>query len=111
MSNTPEVRKLPKKTIVYIVVLILLGIVWYFLVAYGKSAKVTKILYDLGYKNISHVKVYGVHEFLREDINVKGYKYTVNFINNDTNQQCKGFVLKDFKQNITEDLICKKIKQ
>ena len=88
----------------------IMGIIWISLVSYGQSSKVSKILNTLGYTKISSVKVYANHEFLREDINVKGYKYTVSFINKDKNEDCKGFVLKDFKRNVTEDLICTKLK-
>jgi len=106
-----EVRKLPKKTIVIMVILGILGLVWFISVAYGQSVKVTKILNTLGYKNVSDVRVYANHQFLREDINVKGFKYTISFTNLDTNETCKGFVLKDFKRNVEKDLICKKISQ
>ena len=105
-----EVRKLPKKTIVYLILIGILGIISYFIVSSGQSVKVTKILNDLGYKNIKNVQVYANHEFLREDINVKGYKYTISFVNEDTQELCKGFVLKDYKRNIEKDLICQKIK-
>ena len=105
-----EVRRLPKKTVIYMVILGVLGFVWIFLVSSGQSSKVTKILYTLGYKNVSDVKVYAHHEFIREDLNIKGFKYTISFINKDKNEECKGFVLKDFKRNVTEDLICKSIK-
>ena len=105
-----EIRKLPKKTIIWMIILGLLGIVWFYLVSFGQETKVKKILNSLKYENISDIKVYANHKFLREDINIEGYKYTVSFVNNDTNEYCKGFVLKDFKQNTTEDLICRKIK-
>jgi len=104
-----EVRKLPKKTIIIMIILGLLGLLWFITVAYGQSVKATKILNKLGYKNVSDVKVYANHQFVREDINVNGFKYTVSFINLDTNEQCKGFILKDFKQNVDKDLICQKI--
>ena len=104
-----EVRKLPKKTVIWMIILGMLGVVWFFLVAYGQETKVTKILATLHYKNISNVKVYANHKFLREDINVEGYKYSISFTNLDTKEECKGFVLKDFKKNVTEDLICNKI--
>jgi len=103
-----EVRKLPKKTIVIIIILSLLGVLWFFAVAFGQSTKATKILHTLGYKNISHVKVYAIHKVLREDTNINGFRYTVSFINLDTNKECKGFLLKDFKQNVAKDLLCKK---
>lgn len=105
-----EIRKLPKKTIFFVCVLIVLGIVWFFLVAQGQAAKVTKILNTLGYDNVTDVRVYANHQFLREDINVKGYKYSISFTNLETQERCKGFVLKDFKRNVEKDLLCTKIK-
>jgi cell division septal protein FtsQ len=104
-----EVRKLPKKTIVIMIILGLLGLVWFIVVGYGQSVKAEKILDKLGYKNVSDVKVYANHQFVREDINVNGFKYTVSFTNLDANEKCKGFILKDFKQNVDKDLICQKI--
>ena len=104
-----EVRKLPKKTVIYMMMIGLLGFIWLFLVSYGQESKVIKILKTLKYNNVSNVKVYANHQFLREDINVKGYKYTISFTDLDKNEECKGFVLKDFKRNVTKDLLCKKI--
>lgn len=105
-----EVRKLPKKTKLFIYVLIVLGIISFFLVDFGKATKASKILNQLGYDNFSKVQVYATQEFLREDINVKGMKYSVSFFNNETNEECKGFILKDYKNNVEEDLLCKTIK-
>jgi cell division septal protein FtsQ len=105
-----EVRRLPKKTIFFMFILIGLGMLTFFLVADGQANKVTKVLNKLGYKNVADVKVYANHQFIREDINVKGFKYTISFLNLDTNEECKGFVLKDFKKNVDKDLICTKIK-
>ena len=105
-----EIRRIPKKTIFLMIILALLGVIWYFLVAFGQTNKVTKILHKLGYDKVIDVKVYANHQFIRDDINVKGYKYTVSFINLKTNETCKGFVLKDFKKNVDKDLICTKIK-
>jgi len=105
-----EVRKLPRKTVVIMIILVVLGVIWFALGTYGQSVKVSKILKQLGFENFSNVRVYATHEFLREDINVKGFKYTVSFTNHDTNEKCKGFVLKDLKNNVEKDLLCKKIK-
>jgi cell division septal protein FtsQ len=105
-----EVRKLPKKTIFFTILIIVLGIIWFLLVGYGQATKVTKILHKLGYEKVSDVKVFANHQFIREDINVKGYKYTISFTNLTTNEECKGFVLKDFKKNVDKDLLCTKIK-
>ena len=103
-----EIRKIPKKTSYFIGLIIVLGIVSFFLASVGKVTKATKILNKLGMQNITDVKVYASQEFLREDINVKGMKYTVSFTNLDTNEECKGFVLRDYKDNVEKDLLCKK---
>jgi len=105
-----EVRKLPKKTVVILIALSILGIIWYIVVANGQAHKVTEILHKLGYDKVQDVKVYAHHQFIRDDINVKGFKYTVSFTNLATNETCKGFVLKDFKRNVEKDLLCTKIK-
>jgi len=104
-----EVRKIPKKTMIIIGSLIVLGIISFFLASAGKATKATKILATLGYENVSNVRVYATQEFLREDINVKGMKYTVSFFNNVTNEECKGFILKDYKKNVEKDLLCNKV--
>lgn len=106
-----KVRKLPKKTIIYLSILGVLGVVSYFIVNGGQSVTATKIIKLLKYDNVSNVEVFAKHQFLREDTNVKGYKYSISFIDNNTNKECKGFVLQDFKGNVTEDLICKEIKE
>lgn len=105
-----EIRKMPKKTVFLMIILIGLGILWYFLVANGQATKVTKILHKLGYDKVMDVKVYANHQFIRDDINVKGYKYTISFTDISKNETCKGFVLQDFKRNVEKDLICTKIK-
>lgn len=103
-----EIRKLPKKTIVIIVSLVVLGIISFFLASAGKATKAQKILTELGFEDVSHVRVYATQEFLREDINIKGMQYTVSFTNNKTKEECKGFILKDYKGNVEKDLLCKK---
>jgi hypothetical protein len=51
--------------------------------------------------------VFSRTEFLNEATNIKGYQYSLRFIDLTTNKECKGFVLKDFKGNIDKDLECK----
>lgn len=106
-----KVRELPKKTIIYLIILGILGVISYFIISAGQSTRATKILKLLKYDNVSNVEVYAKHQFLREDTNVKGYKYSISFIDNNRNEECKGFVLEDFKHNVTKDLTCKSIKK
>ena len=100
-------RKIPKKTIFYIIILVVLGIATYFMTEYGKSQKVTKILNDLAYKNINNVKVYGITKVEDKVTRIQGFKYFVKFNDNSTHKQCKGFVYKDFKRKLNKDIICK----
>ena len=102
-----EVRRLPKKTIILLSILVVLGVISFFLVIYGKTAKATKVLYQLGYKNVANVHIYSTQEFINEDTNVKGMQYKVSFIDLSTNKQCRGFILKDYKNNVDKDLDCK----
>jgi hypothetical protein len=104
----PEIRKLPKKTVIMIATVIIVGILIFIIASAGKAVKVEKILHKLGYTDVSGITVYATQEFLREDINVKGMKYTVSFTNNLKKEDCKGFVLKDYKGNVEEDLLCGK---
>jgi len=104
---TNETRPIPKKTIIIISILIILGIVFYFINEMGKSMKATKVLYYIGYKNVSDVHVARMTKFRNENTNIEGFKYTVKFHNDDTNQQCHGFLWADFKHNVIHDFDCK----
>lgn len=108
MSNTIEVRQIPKKTYIYIGSIVVLGILSFFIASAGKATKASKILTLLGYESVQNIKVYATQEFLREDINVKGMRYTVSFNDLKTQEHCKGFILKDYKGNVEKDLICEK---
>jgi len=107
MAN--EIRKIPKKTMIIISSLIALGIISFILAKATKATKATKILKELEYTNISQVRVYRTQEVLNEEINIKGIRYNVSFFNNDTQQKCKGFIVKDYKNNLFEDLLCEKV--
>lgn len=107
MSTQVEVRPIPKKTYFFMGMIVVLGIVIFLLANQGKAIKATKILNKLGFTEVKDVTVYATQEFLREDINVKGLKYTVSFTNIQNNQECKGFILHDYKDNVEKDLICK----
>lgn len=106
MSSEYEVRKLPKKTIVYIVILVLLGIGGYFIITKSKEIKVAEILEKVGHKNVSNIIVFGEHEFLNQETNIKGKQYSIKFTDSN-GKECRGFVFKDYKRNYMKDLECK----
>lgn len=103
-----EIRKLPKKTMIIIGSLIALGVISFILASAGKASKAKAILEQLGYSNVSKIRVYKTQEVLNEEINIKGMRYNVSFFNNATQEECKGFIVKDYKSNVFKDLLCKK---
>ncbi len=107
MNNNVKVRQLPKKTFLYIAILVIAGILAVFIVKDGKARKATKILTQLGFTKVSDVSVFARTEFLNEGTNVKGYQYSLKFIDLTTQKECRGFILKDFKGKIAKDLECK----
>ena len=102
-----QTRPIPKKTYIIISILILLGIVFYFLTEYGKEQKAQRVLQETVHKNISNLSVATVHKYRNQDTNIEGFKYTVKFHDNDLDKDCRGFVWKDFKNNIMKDIECK----
>ena len=107
MSYKIEVRKIPKKTFVYIAILLIVAVLFIILVEDGKSKKATKILTLLGYTKVSNVKVFSKTKFLNENTNIRGFQYALKFTDLITNKECKGFIVKDFKGNTAQDLDCK----
>jgi hypothetical protein len=103
---TNQTRPIPKKTIVIISILIILGIVFYFVNEMGKSVKAAKVLNYIGYKGVSNVHVAAMTKFRNAQTSIEGFKYTVKFHNDETNQNCHGFIWADFKNNVIQDLDC-----
>ena len=106
MDNKIQTRAIPTKSFVIIAILILLGVATYFITQNGKAQKVTKILHEVGYTSVSDVKVYGVTKVENKDTKIQGFKYFVIFIDDSTKQECRGFVLKDFKRKTAKDISC-----
>ncbi len=90
--SEPEIRKIPKKSIIIIVVLIILAIVGYLLIILSRDAKITEVLNSLGYKHISKVKVYSAAPVEDKTTRIQSKLYKVSFINDETKQECYGFI-------------------
>jgi hypothetical protein len=98
-----EVRKIPKKNIIIIVILILVAIAGFLLITLSKDAKMEEVLSSFGYKNIKNIKVYNVTP-VEDKVTRKPSKlYKIGFYNNETNQECFGLINEHngkFKENI-----------
>jgi hypothetical protein len=93
MQEQYETRKLPKKTIIWISLIIAFGVSFVLYNSMVQSYKIENILKDNGYKNISNVKVYASHDMVSHKNDDKGVQFTISFDNNDTKKHCKGFII------------------
>jgi len=110
MNNDYEVRKLPTKTKIIFAVLSILALGIYLLIENTKSRDAQIILLNLGYHNISNFNVYAKTKVEDKVSKIQGDRYFVTFINNETKEDCRGFILKDYKRNLDQDITCKKAK-
>ena len=107
MSEQYEVRKIPKKSIYFMIAVVVAGVIVYFVIANKKASKVQMMLALEGYKNTTDIIVFAQHQVLNESTNIKGDKYSIRFKNLDNGKICKGFVYFDYKGNHDTDLECK----
>lgn len=106
--NDVEVRKLPKKTIYIIVGLIILGILAAFAISYSQKAQMEAILKKLGYEDVSSITIYNKTPVTNDKTKVRGDLSKIKFVNNNTQKECFGFILKNKKTGeYTKDLDCK----
>ena len=108
MNNNYEVRKLPKQTKIVFFVLSILALGFYLLAENSKSRDAQIILLNLGYHSISNCKVYRKTKVEDKVSKIQGDKYFVTFTNDETKEDCRGFILKDYKRNLDQDISCKK---
>lgn len=104
--NETEVRKLPKKTIIIILILILFSIAGFLLITFSKEAKIKEVLNSKGYNNIENVIVYNVSKVEDEETRKKGDLYKISFTNKDSNKECIGLIFKS-NRKYKEDIECK----
>lgn len=102
-----EVRKISLKTYIYMGIIVVLGAIFFLIAENGKQAKATKILEELGYNKVEDVWVYSIKKVEDMDTKIQGYRYFIKFKDLNTNKICEGFILKDFKHKIDQELTCK----
>jgi len=108
MKEEIQVRQIPKKTFVIFGIMIVLAIIIYSLTENTRVSKAHAILNNQGYTDVSDLKVYSKQKFEDPKTMIQGYQYFVKFKNNTTNEQCKGFVLRNFKNKMDHDISCVK---
>ncbi|OCL83178.1 hypothetical protein [Arcobacter porcinus] len=102
-----QTRKLPKKSIIMISILIVLGIFIFYTMQTLKNEKFKQVLEQLDYKDISGLKV--VNRMNVEDTitKKKSYVYKLVFHDNVQNKDCIGFLYQQDSKQYTKDIDCK----
>lgn len=102
-----EVRKLPKKTIIYILVIIALSLIGFLFLQNLKEQKMTEILATLGHKNTKDMQVINKLSVEDKQTRYKSTVYKVRFFDNSTNKTCVGFIHIGKNNKYSKDLDCK----
>jgi hypothetical protein len=107
MSENIKVRPIPKKTFILMGIIILLAIGIFSIKENKREVKARYILTNLGYKNISNLNVYSEQKVENRDTKIQGFKYYIKFTN-DKNEFCTGYILRNFKEEMAQDIKCTK---
>ncbi len=107
MKQNIEVRKIPRKHLIAIFTVIFIGIAYYLSSTTLKAKKLQEILATLGHKNTTDVVVFRTHKVEDQEVRKKGTLYSLKFTDLDLQQECKGFVLYDYKKVYSKDIECK----
>ena len=102
-----EVRKLPKKTIISILIIGILGIGIFFLLKGLKEQKLTEILATIGHNNIKSLEVINKLSVEDNETRYKSSVYKVVFYDNNLKQTCIGFIHRNRDVSYTKDFDCK----
>ena len=101
-------RKIPKKYIFVMFVLIIAGFFVYYIIDITRQAKVTQILYDLGYTSIKNVHVINRTYVENKDTRKRGISFKLIFFDNKSQKNCIGFVYKNSSKKYEQNIDCTK---
>lgn len=107
MSEEIKVRKIPKKSIIIIVIMTILMVIGFLFINMTKSLKMEEALATLGHKNISNVKVINRMQVEDKETKIKSTVYKVIFNDNSLNKECIGFIHRGNRGGYSKDLDCK----
>lgn len=103
----PEIRKLPKKTIIIITIMILITLALFLGLKDLKEQKLAEVLSSIGHTNIKDLTVINKLEVEDTQTRYKSNVYKVMFYDNNLNQTCIGFIHKERDGHHTKDFDCK----
>lgn len=106
-NSNVEVRKLPKKTIIIILLMSFVIFTGYGFIVLTKNMKLEEVLATLGHEKISDIEV--INKMSVEDIEtkIKSTVYKVRFFDENTQKECIGFVHRANRGEYSKDIDCK----
>lgn len=107
MNQTIEVRRIPRKHIIAIMLTIFVGIAFYGISTKLKEEKLREILSTLGHTNIDNIIIFKTHKVEDMEVKKKGTLYSLEFTDLTLQKECRGFVLYNYKKEYSKDLECK----
>lgn len=105
--NQEEVRKLPKGTMIIIVIMTISILGAYLFLTLLKQDKISEVLETLGHKNLSNIKVINKLSVEDKKTRYKTKVYKVKFFDKDLNKTCIGFVHFGRNKQYNKDIDCK----
>lgn len=107
MNEDIEIRKLPKKTIVTIFIIIILGIAIFFTLKNLKEEKMIEIISTLGHTNVKNMQVINKLKVEDKKTRYKSTVYKVVFFDENLKKSCIGFIHIGKNNNYSKDFDCK----
>ncbi len=106
-NNQIQTRKMPKKTIILIIVMSIIFFIGFSFIQKTKSLKIEEVLHSLGHKNVSDVKVINKLSVENKETRRKSTVYKVVFKDKTLNKECVGFIHRSNNGKYSEDFDCK----
>lgn len=102
-----EVRKLPKKSIITIIVMAILIVIGFMFEVFTINLKMEEELAKMGHKNISDIKVVNKMSVEDTETRIKSTVYKLTFFDKDLQKECIGFVHRSNNGKYSKDIDCK----
>ncbi|QKF83139.1 hypothetical protein [Halarcobacter ebronensis] len=101
-----EVRKLPKKSIITIIIMSVIIVIGFTFEVFTINLKMEEVLADLGHKHISNIKVVNKMRVEDNETRLKSTVYKVTFFDDDLKKECIGFVHRSNHGEYSKDIDC-----
>lgn len=102
-----EIRRLPKKTIIIIVIMGIIAFGAFFVLKNLKEQKMTEIIATLGHKNVQDMQVINKLSVEDKETRYKSNVFKVRFFDKDLDKTCIGFIHIGKNNKYSKDLDCK----